>query len=174
MQREFLSSNNMRDHGHRYVRSGSILVEALVAAALCLAVVVGVISAFTFTLKSALANTAKVQATFLENEGLEAVRILRDNGWTTNVASQTSGTPFYLFWDGTTWVATSTNIYIDKIFERTVVLQNVNRDGSKNIVSSGGTLVANTRKVTISVSWRFGNATSTQSLSNYLTNIFNN
>jgi len=160
----------------RDVRSqaGFTIVEAIVAAAICLGVVLGIAGAFSLTLRSSLGNSARLQAAFLEEEGLEAARILRDSGWTSNIASHAAGTPFYLTFDGTTWKATTTNAYIGATFERTIVIDNIYRDGSKNIVQSGGTLDANTKKVTVTVSYRQGSATTSRSLSTYLTNIFNN
>ncbi|MCX6701945.1 MAG: prepilin-type N-terminal cleavage/methylation domain-containing protein [Candidatus Zambryskibacteria bacterium] len=158
---------------HTY-KKGFTLIEVVVGSAVCLVVLVGLLSAFTVTLKLSLANTSKVQASFLEEEGLEAVRILRDNGWNTNIASQSSGVPFYLTFSGGTWQVTTTNIYIDGIFERKITLTNVYRGANQDIVSSGGVLDAKTRKATVSVAWSSGGATTTKSISTYFTNIFNN
>lgn len=150
------------------------MIEVVVASALCLSIVLGIVGAFTITLRSALNTTARIQAAFIAEEGLEAARILRDNGWSANIASQTLGAPLYLSFDGTTWKATTTNAFVDGVFQRTLVLDSVYRDGSKNIVSTGGTLDTNIRKATVSISWREGTATTTHSLATYLTNIFNN
>lgn len=169
--------NNMarriKKHEKRAER-GSVLIEAVIAAAIVLAVLMGVITAFSRLYRSAISNTANLQAAFLEEEGLEAVRILRDNGWAANIAPQTSGARVYLYFNGTTWTATSSNIYIDGVFERAVVFADVRRDGDQNIVPSGGTVDANTKKVTVSVSWSARGATTTRSLSTYLANVFNN
>ena len=154
--------------------TGFTVVEALVATSICLVVFLGIATAFTMTVKSALNNTARVQASFLEEEGEEVVRILRDNGWSANIASQTAGAPFYVAFDGSTWRATTTNAYVDSFFERAVMLDNVYRDSSKNIVVSGGTLDSNTKRVTVTVSWRQDSATTSRGLMTYLTNIFNN
>lgn len=155
-------------------KKGFTLVEIVVGVAICLIVLIGLMNAFTITLKLSLANTSKIQASFLEEEGLEAARILRDNGWTANIATLTPDTTYYLAYNNNTWQTTSTNSYIDSFFERKIVTSNVNRDSNQNIVSSGGTLDPNIRKITISVSWLSGGATTTKSISTYLTNVFNN
>jgi Tfp pilus assembly protein PilV len=153
---------------------GFSIVEAIVASALCLGVLLGIAGAFSATLQSAFNNTPRVQASFLEEEGLEAVRVLRDNGWAANIAAKSTATNLYLTFTGGTWQWTATNTFVDSTFERKVVLDSVNRDGSQNIVSSGGSVDNAIRKVTVTVSWRQGNATTSKSLVTYLTNIFNN
>lgn len=165
----------MRRRTFQKATRGFTLVEALIASAVALVVILGVTSAFTQGLRASSNNTAHVQAAFLEEEGLEAVRLLRDDSWNTNIATQSAGVPFYLTYNGTTWRATTTAAYIDGRFFRAVTLDNVNRDNSsQDIVSSGGTLDANTKKVTVSVSWYEHGATTTRSLQTYLTNIFSN
>jgi hypothetical protein len=106
---------------------------------------------------------------------MEAVRLMRDDSWTTNIAGQTMGVPFYIAYNGTTWKATSTVQYIDNQFVRTVTINNVSRNSStQDIVTSGGTQDSNTKKITVSVSWFDHGATTTRSLQTYLTNIFSN
>jgi len=157
---------------------GFSLVEAVIASAICISVLIGVTGAFTLAMRSSLGNTQRMQASFLEEEGLEAVRILRDNGWAANIASLSVNTTYYLAYDSaaSTWKATTTAQLIDGTFTRSFSIYSVNRDGSQNIVVSGGSNHADTKKVTVTVTWRQreGSATSSHSLSTYLTNIFNN
>jgi len=155
------------------MRSGIILIEALVAASILSLVLASAIGAFLLTIRTSLGNGADVQAAFLAEEGLEAMRILRDNSWSGNIASQTSG-DFYLAFDGTTWQATSINTYIDNAFERSITIFDVQRDGNGDIVTQGGAIDVDTKKVMVNVSWRTQSGTSTYSLSTYLTNMFDN
>lgn len=155
-------------------RRGSILVEAVIGSAVFLTVLLALVSAFTTAVKTAAGNTEKIQAAFLAEEGMEIIRLLRDNGWSANIASHPSGEVFYLSFDGTAWQATSANGYIDGKFERKASLHDVYRDGSKNIVSSGGSLDAETKRAAVSISWLSAGATTTKSLETYLTNIFKN
>jgi len=113
-----------------------------------------------------------VQASLLLEEGLETARFLRDASW-ANVSVPATGTTYYLTWSGTNWATSTTaNVYVDGRFERTLRLDDVYRDGSDDIVPSGGTLDVGTRKATVTVSWWDRTATSTRTISTYLTNIF--
>ena len=165
---------NSLDARRSTLDAGFVLIEAVVASGIIAVILAGLVSALILSLRAAVGDTAQVQATFLAEEGLEAVRILRDTSWASDVASHTSGVNFYLAFDGTTWQATTTDLYIDKKFQRTVQLSDVYRNGNQDIVASGGALDSNTKEVTISVSWLDNGATTTRSLSAYLTNMFNN
>ena len=155
-------------------KKGFTLLEVVVSTAVFLIVVPALTTTFVSSLKSSLSNTTKVQASFLGEEGLEAVRILRDNGWSANIAPQASGSNFYLTFGGTTWSTTTANVYVNGMFERRLQLTDVYRDGAQNIVLGGGTLDVNTKKVKVFVSWFSGSGTTTKSLETLLTNIFKN
>ncbi len=138
------------------------------------------LSVFSLTAVSSIAlklteeSARNTQASFLLEEGVESLKILRDSSWSANIALLTPRTVHYLFFTNHNWQITSTNIYIDGIFERNFVIQNVNRDVNDDIVSSGGILDPDTKKITVSVLWRSRNGTTTQSVSAYITNLFNN
>ncbi len=146
-----------------------MLIEAVIGIGIALLTLVGSLSAFSYLYRAATANTAHIQAAFLAEEGLEAARIIRDNGWST-IAAQTSGATTYLYFNGTTWISTSTDYYIGA-FERSVVFTNVYRDGSLNIAQAG-TLDSNTKKVEVFVSWSNRGVTTTRSIATYLANVF--
>jgi hypothetical protein len=110
----------------------------------------------------------------LLDEGAEALRLMRDDGWTTNIASLTVDTPYRLAWNNA-WTATTSTALIDNYFDRTFTLSSVSRDASSyDIVSSGGTADTNTKKATVSVSWNDGSGTTTKSVELYLYNRFAN
>lgn len=117
-------------------------------------------------------KTAKLtQASFLLEEGLEIARFLRDEDW-QNISNLTTGVDYYVVFNGSKWATTTTVTFIDGVFERKLNISNVSRDSNDVIVSSGGTVDSNIKKITSSVSWRDGNATTTRTLSTYLTNLF--
>ena len=138
------------------------------------------LSIFSLTAVSNLAlklteeSAKNTQASFLLEEAVEALKILRDSSWSANIASLAPETVYYLSFANHNWQATSTNIYIDGIFERNFVFHDVNRDINDDIVSSGGLPDPDTKKLTVFVSWRSRNSTTTQSVSAYITNLFNN
>lgn len=148
-------------------------MEAVVAVSVFLVLVLGLFGSFNIFLTTSLSNINKIQASFLEEEGLEAMRVIRDNGWTANIASQASGVPFYLYFNGTNWVSTTSVEYIGGMYERKVILTNATRNVSQDIVS-GGTPDPKTKLVTVQVSWSDHGATTTRSLQTYLTNVYNN
>ncbi len=148
-----------------------MLIESVVGIGIALITLVGTMSAFSYLYRASVNNILTVQAAFLEEEGLEAARIMRDNAW-SNISSQTSGASVYLQFNGTTWATSTNNTFIDGTFERKVVFTNVYRDANQNIAPTG-TLDANIKKVTVSISWRDHGATTTRSLVTYLANVFN-
>jgi prepilin-type N-terminal cleavage/methylation domain-containing protein len=164
----------MKQDFQRSTNQGFTMVEAVVAISI-LAVMLATLGSITSKiLSSSLDNTAKIQAAYLAEEGLEVMRLLRDESWSTNIAVRPSGTNFYIHYDGSAWSATSTNMLIGNLFERRIMLSDVRRDSSQRIVESGGNNDPNIKKVTVTLVWNSRGATSTRSLSTYLTNVFDN
>lgn len=150
---------------------GAGLVEVVVGVSLILVTLVGLVSAYNLFLKAALKNTEIVQANFLIEEGLEVVRVIRDSGWTSNITPLSQGTEYDVVNDAGEWKATTSISLIDGKFYRVVNIFDVLRDGNDDI-SISGTPDPNTKLFTVTVSWLEGNATSSRSLSTYLTKIF--
>ena len=150
---------------------GVSLVEIVVGAAIATLILSGLIATYNFYFKTALANLQHVQVAFLTEEGWEALRFLRDTDW-SNLSSLTTGTTYYLTFYNGNWQATTSNIFVDGIFERKFILYGVYRDANDDIASSG-TLDSNTKKAIITVAWSRGLATTSKSLELYLTNLFN-
>ena len=115
-----------------------------------------------------------LQADFLLEEGAEAIRFIRDQGWTDNI-SNLSGTHYLVFVPGvstSTWQVTATPETIG-VFSRSFVVENVNRNDNDDIDDVGGSNDSNTRKFDVSIFWPGKSGTSTRSVSFYLTNYFN-
>lgn len=152
---------------------GFSLVEVVIGVSLILLSLAGLVSAYSFYLKAGLRNTDTLKAAFLLQEGVEAVTLLRDDGW-SNLSSLTSGASHYLSWNGTKWVATTTAAQIDASFTRVFTLDGVyRRDSGKDIVASTSpdakTLDPNARELTVRVT---GPGGLTAQVSTYLTNLF--
>lgn len=148
------------------------LVEVVVGAGILSLAGVALLITYGLYVRVASFAPRPIQAAFLEDEGMEAMRTLRDKSW-ANISGLTASTTYYLSFNASTtsWTTTTTPSMIDKIFSRTIVLSTVNRDAN-NDISSSGSNDPNTRKVTISVSWFKDNATTTKQLIGYLTNLF--
>ena len=73
----------------------------------------------------------------------------------------------------TTLAGTIPTYPIDGIFRRTVIFYPVSRDVNDDIVSSGGTIDARTKKVVVTTTWTTGGVSNSKSLSFYIADIFN-
>lgn len=153
---------------------GMSLAEIVVAATIITVFVVALAGVYNLHLKSIFAAPRQVKASFLNEEGVEAVKYLRNLSWSTYIAPLSLETDYFLVWQNNRFEITTDNTYIDSLFERKVVLSEVLRDAQSNIVDAGGTPDANIRKVTVTTSWREGNATSTKHLTTYMTDLFDN
>lgn len=158
---------------------GMTLVEVVVGATIIGTSIIFIVGVYSGLSRLSYRNTARVQAAMLAEEAVEALRTMRDAGWTANVASlpyTTFGTTttYRLIWDNTKWQATTSPVLIDGVFDRTFQIFPVNRDGAFNVVSTGGTEDTNSRRVVITISWREDNGTSTKSAETYLFNSFAN
>lgn len=122
------------------------------------------------TMNEALNNT---KASFLLDEGVEAVKSLRDSSWSLNIAPLTVSNFYYLSLYNSKWQATSSDNYIDGVFERKIVFESVNRNINDDIALSG-TADPDTRKITVYVSWKTRTGTTTKQITGYITNLFNN
>jgi type II secretory pathway pseudopilin PulG len=156
---------------------GMGLVEVVVAVAILGTALGSIIITYSYYITAALQNTEVIKATYLAEEGMEAIRILRDDDWDANIAPLSMGTDLYLTYATTTktWSVTTSpaNNYVDGKYMRTVRMDRVSRNSSQDIVASGGTVDADIKYVEVTVAWQEGEATTTRSLAAYITNLFN-
>lgn len=157
------------------LRKGMTLVEVVVGVAILSVFFLVLADVFNLYLSTSLTAQKSVKATFLAEEGIEAVKFMRKVSWDNRITTLSSNTPFYVFWHNNTWYNTTdiTGTYIDG-YERSLMFSDVNRDASYNIVSSGGTLDPNTRELVVTVSWKNNNATTTKTLKTYIMNLYDN
>lgn len=150
-------------------KKGSGLVEVVVAISIILLVLSSIYGVHIFYVKTVFSNLNKVRATFLLEEGIEAVKLIRDQDW-DNIANLSVDEDLFLVFSGSFWQTTATNTFVDNFFERKFVLERVMRENSGIISPSGGSYDDDTRKVTVTVSWINDAATSSRSVSTYITN----
>jgi hypothetical protein len=132
----------------RHHQSGATIVEVLVAIALT-GIFLPVLVTALVAANSAKATTIQqVQAQSLLREATDAVRSVREKGW-SNVA--TDGT-YYPAISGSTWSLNSGSQTING-FTRQLVISSVQRDAAGAIVSSGGTNDPSSKHVVVTVSW---------------------
>ena len=157
-------------------QAGFGLLEVLVGLGILGVAFFTLVSVSRSVLELSRVTSQAIQADFLIEEGVEAMRSIRDAGWATYI-TPLSGTNYLRFVMGTStgsWQTTTTPEIINNIYYRSVAVASVERNSSsQDIVTSGGTTDSSTKKFTVSVSWRALRATTTRSVSFYLTNYFN-
>ncbi|MEN9614213.1 MAG: hypothetical protein RLZZ347_520 [Candidatus Parcubacteria bacterium] len=161
---------------HTPSQSGFSLVEIVVGSAIIGVVFVSMIATYATYVKASFQNASTIKATYLAEEGVEAIKSMRDRGWGTAISGLTASTTYYLDFSSGYWKSTTTPEVVDSSYQRSFVLFPVYRDGNSDITSSGGTLDSDTKKavVTVTVVPPAIGATTTKTLSAYVLNIFKN
>ncbi len=116
-----------------------------------MATVVATMTVFESYLKIAFKSSEKTYSALLAEEGAEIIQVLRDNGFGQNIAPLAVSTAYYLYWNGTSFGATTTPQIINEQYLRTIQFENIYRDANSDIAETG-TLDENTKKVSITVS----------------------
>jgi len=172
IQKKIPSKKNFR------TEAGFSLIEIIVAAAIISLSLVSIIQIAGQALIFSRQSTDLYVASDYLEEGAEAVRTIRDNGW-INISTLTPNLNYYLSFDDSTnswWLsatASSTATSTLPDFSRTVTFSPVMRDSNYNIsTSTSGTIDPNTSLVTVTVSWLESTGMITKQLSFYLSNIF--
>ena len=158
-------------------KAGFGLVEIIIASAIISVSIFSLSAIAVIGSRLQVQSLEKIRANFLAEEGLEALRFLRDKSWSGNLFTLSSGVDYYINFSTSTslWSISSTpSYYIDSLFERKVKTENVFRDSNDDIVLSGGTNDPDTKKFTVFVAWYSKAGTSTVQLNTYLSDIFNN
>jgi len=142
------------------LQSGQTLVEAIVVIGMVMLLVTGLISGTTASLKSSQSGKARSDATKSAQDGMEIIRLIRDNNWTT-VTSHANGLTYCLESDGTIIGGSCDgNIKtVDTKLTRTVVFTWLPDNINPNT----------TIDVHVTVSYQEGESTKTVSLDTYLT-----
>ena len=156
-------------------QTGFSLVEILIAAAVIATTLVSVVGISSQSISVSRQSLNTYTATTLLEEGAEVVRTVRDMAW-SNISGLTVGANYYPLLTNAapySWsLSTLPSASVVGIFTRSVVISDVYRNGSDDIVSSGGTLDPNTKLVVVKVTWLENNTTVNKTLSFYLMKIF--
>jgi hypothetical protein len=153
------------------------LVEIVIASAIISVSIFSLSAVAVISSQLQSQSLEKIRANFLAGEGIEAMRFLRDKSWDSSLALLNPGNNYYLSFASSTsnWSVGLVAVpFLDSFFERKITIENVLRDSNDDIVISGGTSDPDSKKVTVTVSWQDRGATSTVSLSTYLSDIFDN
>lgn len=144
---------------------GFSLIEIIIALGLFIIIVTGGILAFASTLNLNRAGLERTQAASLAQEGIEAVRSIRNQSFT----KLTPGTHGIGISAGR-WVFVGGSDTVGK-FSRQIIIAPVSRDAGGTIVSTGGITDPDTILATARVKWNFTPGITNQvSASFYFTN----
>ena len=154
-------------------KKGISLIEILVAVSIIAVTLTSLLGLASFSLKTTMLVKETNQANNIAQEMMEQIRNLRDGtSWNVDgVGTLTAGINYYIqkVGDPAQWQALSGTETVYG-FTKKAVFENVMRDGSDNIVEAGGINDADTRKVTVTVSWQERGRTHSTELITYLTN----
>ncbi|MEP7167123.1 MAG: hypothetical protein ABI758_04060 [Candidatus Woesebacteria bacterium] len=137
--------------------NGFSILEVLLAAAVFVMFGSGVVIAIIQGYNANRLGAEYTIATEYASEGLEAARSIRNQAYSNLV--NTLGTGLVRNGSGVwTFSGSNNTLTVGKNYTRTIKVENVNRDDippAGNIVSVGGTLDPDTKKITSTVSWNF-------------------
>lgn len=149
------------------------LVEIVISAAILSVSLLAISGFFQSINRASIETKTAVQGDYLLEEGVEIVKLFRDDNYTDNILKLATSTSHYFLWNGTNWATTTTNALLDGRYERKFTITDVKRDANSDIATSG-TYDPDTKLVAVSVAWSSLTGTTTRSIQTYITNIFNN
>ena len=158
-----------------FLYEGFSLIEIVLGISMLTVSLVSITAYYKKVLDVSNDTTRHIQSGFLLEEGLESVKMLRDQSWTTKIAALSTTTSYFLYWSGTQWTATTSSQLVENTFVRSFQLTDVKRDASDNIANAG-TYDPGTKKLTVYVAWSHKGTKSvaTDTAETYVTNLFNN
>ncbi|MBI2054936.1 MAG: hypothetical protein HYT39_02450 [Candidatus Sungbacteria bacterium] len=158
------------DLGFRVSAYGGFgLIEVIITSALISLVLGAFIQVANVSLKLLQNEKYTLEASYLLEEGIEGLRVIRDSGWDANIAPLANGTSYYLLAASTYSLTAVPPPFINGRYMRTIVWGAVNRDANDRIASAG-TLDPGTRQATVTVAWSNRQATTSVQSVIYLTN----
>lgn len=149
---------------------GSAMIEIIIGSSIMLVGILAIVASYNTYIQYALTNQSNVESTYLLREGLEVVSYMRDKGWAGNIANLSTSNTYYLTWSANDWSITTTPVYVDGIYLRSITISDVMRDVNDDI-SVSGTNDPDTKLITASVSFMQSQGMTTKTMSKYITNI---
>jgi len=147
--------------------AGQSVVEVIIAISIIVIIAASSVVAVLGTFSTNRLGEEESQAAYLAAEGMEAVQSIRNQGW----SGLTDGTHGLINTSGVWEFSGSEDTDPSGKFTRTVEISPVIRNLNEDIVSSGGAVDPDTKKVMSTVSWNFTVARqNTVSYTSYLTN----
>jgi hypothetical protein len=130
--------------------SGSGLIEIILAMAVFALMASALLSLTLGSYEGLLRGGNQLQGGIIADEGVEALRSIRERGW-----NQFQSSSVIVTMSGTRWVLSSgASQLVDSKYTRAITLSSVCRDASRNIVDCPGSYTdIYTKKAIVTVSW---------------------
>ncbi|MEX0672828.1 MAG: hypothetical protein WDZ82_02570 [Candidatus Paceibacterota bacterium] len=158
----------------KYTR-GISFIEVIIASAIIVLIITGVISAYSLWISEHQVSAERVKNAILLEEGLEAVRSIRDKDWSALADLSITDTHYLTFSTTTSeWQTTTEPEWIDGVYKRWFEVDDVSRDNDDRITESGGSNDPGTKQITVYAAWNDRTGTTTTMVSAYFTNLFEN
>jgi len=152
---------------------GAILVELLFVMAIFIVTIVSLLSIMNLSVKTSGDSRWNLQANILAQQAIEVVRNIRDRtDWDTDgLGTITNGVAYHLTQSEAPieWNLVAGSDDIDN-FTQSIVFTDALRDASQNIATAG-VVDANTKIVTVTISWESGTSGKEISVSSVITNL---
>lgn len=153
---------------------GFTIVEVLIASSIISVTTLALMSVASRSIEISNKALRQSQASMITEEGVEAVRIIRDSGW-SNISNLSLNTNYYLTFstNSNTWsLSTTPSAPIDDQFTRTITFYQVYRDSTTSDIVSSGTLDPGTKRVEVVTSWVSLGQTISKKITFYISDIF--
>lgn len=145
---------------------GFSTLELLLAGAIFVLFAWGVIQVLLMGLRSDQQAREMTGASFYATQGMEAVRMMKDNDFDSLTVTEATG----ITKENDTWVFSGTQDALESFYTRTITVVQGKRDGDGFLTDGDGTEDPDTVKVTVTVSWQITPSRSDQVvLETYLT-----
>ncbi len=155
----------MKSHFKKFDEKGFSVIEVILATALFMILATGSITVILQGLGSNRLGEEQTVANQYAAEGIEAVRSIKNQGFSNLVNSAGTGIARV----SNVWAFSGSNNILSNKYTRALTVSDVQRDCSGNIVASGGTIDSLTKKIMSTVSWNFTpSRTNSVQLTSYL------
>lgn len=151
MRYKYLSTNLVTQIKNQ---KGASLIELLIAMAIFAILVPAVSQLAVGTYSSNRASYENDEAVFLNQQAIEAARSIKKQGWDNPFLATNCSSGCGIDNGGGNWVWNGSNTTSGK-FTTTILVEDVERNGSDEIVESGGTDDEDTKKITATTTWDF-------------------
>lgn len=149
----FYIKNHVRPDASHTRAQGFGVVEVLVVTAIITVALSGLLQTEILAIRLLHAEEQQLEAIMLAQEGLEAVRSIRDESWTNKIAPLIDATSYYPIIENSKWIlSTIAPAPINGMYTRTITFASVNRNATDDIAATG-TPDPNTRKITVTITW---------------------